>query len=76
LRALWSRAKAEKAKSRVVKTAAVIAVVEYVLINSFQGLPYWGCRIGIQEHAQYRSGENGDAVGIRGSGGGCRGILF
>src|ERR1039458_9391498 len=50
-RALWSRANAENAKRRVVKTAPVILIVEYIRIISFQGL---------LEHARYRSGENGD----------------
>src|SRR5579864_5025821 len=36
-RELWSRAKAETVNRRVVKTAPVIAVVEYVLMISFQG---------------------------------------
>jgi hypothetical protein len=37
VQARWSRAKAENAKRRVVKTAAVM-VVEYVLMITFQGL--------------------------------------
>src|ERR1039458_2625587 len=39
-RALCSRAKAENAKRRVVKTAPVIEVVEYVLMISFQRLSF------------------------------------
>jgi hypothetical protein len=47
--ALWSRAKAEHATSRVVKTAPVIIVVEYVLMISFQGLPFSGRNVYISE---------------------------
>jgi hypothetical protein len=49
-RALWSRAKAENANRRVVKTAPAIAVVEYVLMISFQG-----------EHQSTRSAVQGKA---------------
>jgi hypothetical protein len=38
-KALWSRAEAENAQRKVVKIT-VIVVCEYVLMNSFQELPF------------------------------------
>jgi hypothetical protein len=53
-RALWSRAKAETANRRVVKTAPVIAVVEYVLMISFQG-EYQSTRSTVQVQAEMQA---------------------
>src|ERR1017187_9882406 len=60
-RALWSRAKAENAKRRVVRTTPVNLVDEYIRMISFQRT------LGMSEHARYRTGENGGVGGIRGS---------
>jgi hypothetical protein len=52
------------AKSRIVKTAPVIAAVEYVLMISSQRLPFSTesyVALGMLEHALFRSGEIGDA---------------
>jgi hypothetical protein len=66
-------------EEEVVKTASVIAVVEFMLGISFQGLPVSMesyVALGMLAHPRYRSGENGGVGGIRESGEGCRGMRF